>query len=39
VSRARVDEPAGTDLERALQVFVPQWVTATWRLDPVDYSL
>jgi hypothetical protein len=33
-----VDEAVGSDLERALQDFVPQWLTDTWGLDPVDYS-
>ena len=32
-----VDEAVGTDLEQALQDFVPQWLTDTWQLDPVDY--
>ncbi len=33
-----VDEAVGTALDRALQDFVPRWLTDTWQLDPVDYS-
>ena len=33
-----VDEAVGSDLERALQDYVPQWLADSWELDPVDYS-
>jgi hypothetical protein len=33
-----VDKAAGTDLERALDDFVPRWLTETWGFRSVDYS-
>jgi hypothetical protein len=33
-----VDKAVGTDLERALDDFVPRWLTETWGFEAVDYS-
>jgi hypothetical protein len=33
-----VDGAAGTDLERALDDFVPRWLTGTWGFESVHYS-
>jgi hypothetical protein len=33
-----VDEALGTDLERALDEFVPRWLAETWGFRAVDYS-
>lgn len=33
-----VDEAVGTELERALDAFVPGWIAETWGLSRVDYS-
>jgi hypothetical protein len=33
-----VDEAAGTELEHALDEFVPRWLTETWGLGSVHYS-
>jgi hypothetical protein len=33
-----VDRAAGTDLERALDDFVPRWLAGTWGFGSVDYS-
>ena len=33
-----VDGLVGSDLERALDAFVPRWLAETWRFQRVDYS-
>ena len=33
-----VDELVGSDLERALDAFVPRWLAASWGFAAVDYS-
>lgn len=33
-----VDEAAGTDLERALDRFIPGWLTETWGFESVHFS-
>ncbi|MDA0180160.1 hypothetical protein OJ997_07625 [Solirubrobacter phytolaccae] len=33
-----VDNEVGSDLERALDAFVPRWLAETWRFERVDYS-
>ena len=33
-----VDDVVGTELERALDAFVPRWIAETWRFARVDYS-
>lgn len=33
-----VDQATGTDLERALDEFVPRWLAETWGFASVDYS-
>jgi hypothetical protein len=33
-----IDEMAGSDLEHALDDFVPRWIADTWRFTAVDYS-
>ena len=33
-----IDEAVGTELERTLDGFVPDWLTSTWGFDSVHYS-
>jgi hypothetical protein len=33
-----VDDAVGTDLEQALEEFVPRWLTETWRFGSVQYA-
>ena len=33
-----VDDLVGSDLERALDEFVPRWLNETWGFTRVDYS-
>jgi hypothetical protein len=33
-----IDEMAGSDLEHALEDFVPRWMADTWGFTAVDYS-
>jgi hypothetical protein len=33
-----VDQAVGSDLERALDDFVPRWLAETWGFTAVDYS-
>jgi hypothetical protein len=33
-----VDDAVGTDLERALDEFVPRWLEETWGFRSVDFS-
>jgi hypothetical protein len=33
-----VDDAVGTDLERTLDGFVPQWLAETWRFRSVEYA-
>jgi hypothetical protein len=37
-SRWVVDRDAGGELERALDAFVPRWLSGTWGFRSVDYS-
>jgi hypothetical protein len=33
-----IDEAVGSELERALDDFVPRWLAETWRFTAIDYS-
>jgi len=33
-----VDDPVGSDLERALDRFVPRWRREVWRFERVEFS-
>jgi hypothetical protein len=33
-----IDEAVGSELERALDDFVPRWLAETWKFTAIDYS-